>query len=61
MARTRDVVWENYRRARRKLNERLLKAKKEGRLREELRQMDREARAWWAKEGTPAKARRKAK
>ncbi len=52
MARTRDVALANYRRARRKVNERLVKAEKEGRLQQELRRIEREARAWWSKENT---------
>jgi hypothetical protein len=60
MARARDVVWQHYRRARRKVNERLVRAEKDGRLEEELRQMEREARAWLSK-GATSKSRRKAK
>lgn len=60
MARTRTVAWKNYLRARSKVNERLVKAEKAGRLEEELRRIDREARAWWSKEET-SKTRRKAK
>ena len=60
MARTQDVALKNYRRARRTVNERLVKAEKEGRLEAELRRIEREARAWWSKE-EGARSRRKAK
>jgi len=60
MARTVDVALKNYRRARRKVNDRLVKAEKEGRLAQELRRIEREARAWWDKEDA-GKVRRKAK
>jgi hypothetical protein len=60
MARTEDVPLRNYRLARRKVNERLVKAENEGRLEEELRRIEREARAWWSKE-EGSRTRRKAK
>jgi hypothetical protein len=60
MAQTADVALKNYRRARRKVNERLVKAEKEGRLEAELRLIEREALAWWSKEEL-SKNRRKAK
>ncbi|HVR85031.1 MAG TPA: hypothetical protein VMU54_12015 [Planctomycetota bacterium] len=60
MARTENVALRNYRHARRKVNERLLKAEKEGRLDQELRRIEREAKAWWAKE-EGARSRRRAK
>ena len=60
MAKTKDVALRNYRRARRTVNDRLAKAEKEGRLEAELRLIEREARAWWAKENTGS-GRRKVK
>lgn len=42
MARAEDVAMKEYRRIRRKMNQRLLRAKKEGRLGQELRVIERE-------------------
>lgn len=48
MARARDVRMAEFRRRRRQFNDMLLKAKKEGRLDEVLREMDRRAREFMA-------------
>ena len=51
----------NYRKSRRAMNARLLRAKKAGRLEEELRKIEQETRAWWEKRPAGSKARRKAR
>jgi hypothetical protein len=60
MAKAKDVALTNYRRARQTVNDRLARAEKAGRLQEELRLIEREARAWWAKEDA-GRSRRKVK
>ncbi len=63
MARTENVTtaMREYRRTRRGMNQRLLRAKAEGRLDQELRLIAREAREWWASMGNDSKPRRKVK
>lgn len=50
-----------YRIARRRINHRLVRAHQEGRLEQELRVIEREAREGWAKMETASKSRHKAK
>lgn len=44
MARTEDVAMQNYRQIRRRMNDRLARALKEGRLDEEMKSIEREGR-----------------
>ncbi len=60
MARSGDVTLKNTRKVRRDLNARLAKAKKAGRLAEEIGAIEREAMHWWKQGETKAKPRRRA-
>ena len=49
-----------YRRVRRKLNDRLLKADREGRLVQELEKIEKRALRWWESAGAAKKTSRRA-